>query len=106
MISDERAEKALRYLAESDERAADLFTEAERLEHLAKAAKDTVFLHETGTIPERQAKAGNHQDYKLAMDAYFVALSQYKAVANKRSTEELVVRAWQTVSSNRRQGNV
>jgi hypothetical protein len=106
MISDDRMQKALTYLAETDEEAAMLYANMERLDEMCKSVKDAIFLHETGTIPERQAKASNNQEYEDARHDYFRAVQAYKAVANKRSTEELVVRAWQTVSSNRRQGGI
>lgn len=107
MINDDRAQKALIYLAESDERAAALFTEMERAEERAKQIKDAMFLHSDGkNIEERKARASNSEEYQQAMSDYFAATRAYREVANKRSTEELVVRAWQTVSSNRRQGTM
>jgi hypothetical protein len=106
LITDDRAQKALVYLAETDEEAAILFAQMERLEEQCRQVKDAVFLHETGTIAERQAKATNQQEYQDSLHDYFRAVQAYKAVSNKRSTEELVVRAWQTVSSNRRQGQI
>lgn len=106
MISDDRAEKALRYLAESDEPAADLFVEMEKAEQRAKEIKDAMFLHSEGSIEKRKAEASGTAEYRKAMDEYYEAAKAYKAVANKRASEELIVRAWQTLAANRRQGGI
>ena len=105
-LSDDRMEKALRFLAESDEDAAALFVDMERAEIKAKRIKDELFLHEEGSIPERQAKAAQRGEYLAAMDGYYAAAQKFKHIANKRATEELVVRAWQTLAANRRQGQI
>ena len=106
MISEDRLQKALVYLAENDERAAELLTMAERLEFKAKVIRDTVFLHEDGTVAERSAKAGTHKDYTLAMDAYFTAVRESQHIKNKRSTENIVIDVWRSENSSRNKGNL
>ena len=106
MISDERMTKALTFLAETDEEAAVQFADMERAEEKAKQILAAMFLTMEGTIPTKEAKAKSSREYQDAMTEYFDAVETYRHTANKRTTEELVVRAWQTVSSNRRQGNV
>lgn len=106
MISDERMAEALSFLATTDEEAAELKTDAERAECGAKAARDAVFLYATGTVAERQAKAGDSAEYRGCMAEYFKKLQAAETIKNRRTTAELIVRAWQTVSSNRRQGGM
>jgi hypothetical protein len=104
MISDKRLEQALTYLSETDQEAAELTANVERIEFRAKAIKDAIFLHEEGTVADRAAKAGSHTDYNIAMSAYFAALQQAQAVKNKRQTEVIFVDVWRSMNANRRQG--
>lgn len=106
MINEERLMKALRYLSETDEPAAELLAMTERLEFKAKAMRDTVFLMEEGTVAERQAKAGSHVEYVKSMEAYFEALKESQHLKNKRGTESIVVDAWRSLNSARNKGNL
>jgi hypothetical protein len=98
--------QALSFLAETDEQAAELKTEAERQEFKARALKDCVFTRSEGTVAERQALAGNSVEYKSAMADYFEKLQAADTIKNRRTTAELIVRAWQSINANRRQGSV
>jgi hypothetical protein len=104
MINDERAEKALRYLAISDESCAAAKANQERMEYKAKAVRQQVFLIEEGTVAERQAKAEVDHDHQNALEEYFDAMKTYSAIANKRETERIVLDTWRTISANRRSG--
>jgi len=104
LISDERAEKALRYLAATDESCGAAKAHQERMEYKAKAMRQQVFLIEEGTVAERQAKAEVHHDYQNTLNEYFDAMKTYSAIANKRETERIVLDTWRTVQANRRSG--
>lgn len=106
MITDQEMHDALMFLASTDEESARLYVEMERAEHKAKQVKDAMFLYSTGTIPERQAKASNSDEYKAAQDEYFDASEESRKLNSQRTTKELLIRAWQTVAANRRQGNI
>lgn len=106
LINEERLQKALTYLATTDEPAADLRADAERAEFKAKAIKDAVFLAKAGTVAERQALAGASGEYCSAMDEYFDALKASDAMRNKRSTESIVVDCWRSLNSGRNKGNI
>lgn len=105
-ITDERAEKALRFLAETDAECGELRAETERAEFKAKAIKDAIFRHAEGTVAERTAHAGASDEYREAMDDYFACLSRYDAMKNKRGTEAIVLDTWRTIQANQRRGNV
>lgn len=106
MISDSRLEKALTFLAQSDQEAAELLTNVSRMEYKAKAVKEAVFLHSDGkTVREREAKAEASDEYQKGVQDYLEALEASNAVRNKRRTEELVVDVWRTLQANRRQGS-
>jgi hypothetical protein len=106
MIDEARLAKALTYLATTDEPCAELRTDMERAEFKAKAIKDVVFRHLSGSVADRQAEAGTAEEYTEAMDAYFDTMQKYEAMRNKRTTETIVVETWRSLNASRRQGNV
>ena len=98
--------EALDFLSDTDESAAELKTNAERAEFKARAVKDAMFKFAEGTVAERTAIAGDSQQYKDAMEDYYARSLLADKVKNRRQTAELVIRAWQTVAANRRQGTM
>lgn len=97
-----RANKALEYLTDTDELAANLKHEAEKAEHRYEANVDAFFLHEEGSIEQRKATARHSagQDY---LD-FLAAQREYDAVANKRRSEALVVEWCRSLYSAYKQG--
>lgn len=106
MVSEQRLEKAMVYLSETDEKAADLKADVDRSEYKAKTTKATTFLHMTGTVAEREAEALKANETQDAYRAHFQAIRDYQAVANKRELERLVVEVWRSENANRRVGNI
>ena len=104
MISDERAEKALRFLVDTDESCALAKAEVERAEFSYKRTKEAVFTFSSGTVAERQAEAIQHADTLAANDKLVEAIANYSKIANKRDTERIVMDTWRTIQANRRQG--
>lgn len=104
MISDERAEKALRFLVDTDESCALAKAEVERAEFVFKRTKEAVFTFSSGTVAERQAEAIQHADTLAANDKLVEAIAAYSKIANKRDTERIVMDTWRTIQANRRQG--
>ena len=105
-LNDDRVEKALVYLASTDEDHAGLGSEVKRLEEGVKQAKAHSFLVAEGTVAEREAKAIASVKYAEAIDAYTKAYVQFKNIDNKRNHEIRIIDIWRTLSSNRRQGNI
>ena len=106
-VSIDRMEKALVYLAETDELAATLKADTERMEYKAKAVKDAIFRRiQDGSVADRQAIAGASEEYAAAMEAYFTALARSEHVRNKRSTEAIVIECWRSINSSRNKGNL
>jgi hypothetical protein len=106
VINENRLERAMKYLAETDELAAALRAETDRSEFKAKQVKATVFLTSEGTVAEREARALIYESTTQAYDAHFKAIREYHAVANKRALEQLVVELWRSINANRRMGNI
>ena len=104
MISDERAEKALRYLVDTDETCAAAKADVERAEYAYKRTKEMVFIHAEGTVAERQATATMHAKSKEAHEHYVSTLALYGHIANKRETERIVLDMFRTLSANKRMG--
>lgn len=105
-LSDDRLQRALTYLAETDEPCAALKADAARTEWKAKAIRDAIYLRSDGAAATRQATAGASDAYATAMQAHFEALAKFEAMKNKRATETLVVEVWRSLNANRRTGNV
>ena len=104
MISEDRAEKALRFLVDTDEAAALAKAEMERAEFAYKRTREAVFTHSTGTVAERQASAMQHESTKDAHERFVQSIALYNKLNNKRDTERIVMDAWRTLQANRRQG--
>ena len=97
-------EKALAYLATTDEPCADLRADMERAEYKAKRTKAAIFQLSEGSVAERNAVAETSGDTQEAYEGYFKALRDFEAMKNKRSTEEIVIDTWRSLNANRRQG--
>lgn len=102
MISDDRAEAALNFLAETDEEAAELKANVERCEYKLKALKATVFSLSEGTVADRNATVEMSAEVQRAWNAHCDAIKAYNTVANKRTTQVLIAEVWRTCSANRR----
>ena len=106
MISKDRMEMSLKYLAETDEKCAQLKTLSEREKLKAKAIWGAVASRASGTVLEREASAENHEDYQSAMAAHFNALTEFEAMRNKRATESIVIDVWRSLNAARNKGQI
>jgi hypothetical protein len=104
LVPDERLEQALKKLASTDAEIAELHAQVERTEYRTKAVKDAVFLRSEGSVAERNAIAGTHPEYALAMENYFTALQAHEKLRNERSREVLIIDVWRSLSSARTKG--
>lgn len=106
MIDEDRLQKALTYLATTDEPCAALRADMERAEYKAKAVKSTVFKHSQGSVADRNAIAETAEETSAAWDQFFDLSYKYEAMKNKRATEVIVIETWRSLNSNRRMGQV
>jgi hypothetical protein len=106
MIPYSRVEKALQFLAETDEEAAELKADVERAAHFVKRAKSLVVLHTSGTGPIKQATAETDPTVEKASEEYFVAIKNNSAMINKRKLQELVIDVWRSINSARNKGQI
>lgn len=104
MITEDRLQKALTYLAETDEEVAELKGNVERQEYFKKRVRAAEFLSASGPVEERKAKAEVSKDVEDIEHDYTRALVAYEHIAAKRKTEALIVDVWRSMNANRRQG--
>ena len=101
-----RVERALTYLAETDELFAKAKADVERSKHKAKAVFAAMFARNMGTVKERECEAEMHPQYQEALEDHFKAVEEYEFLRNKRNLEELVIEVWRSVNSARNKGQI
>lgn len=104
LVSDERVEKAMVYLAETDLPAAQAKARAKSLEQFGKTVKAFGFLEANGTVAEREATALTTKEYQDYLSQYEAAVVESEQFANKRATEAGIREVWRSLQANRRQG--
>ena len=102
MISEERLEKAITYLAHTDEEAAKAKALSKKLEKIERIIRGEAFLKATGTVAEREAKAVTSQDFRDHVAYAENCWVDTELLDNKRHTEEVIVDVWRTMSANLR----
>lgn len=106
MITEERASKALRYLATTDEETAEAKVNVARCEYRCKLTRAAVVLESEGSVAAREAQAEVSERVQKAEEERFKALGVFEHLKAKRATEEWVMDLWRSLNANRRQGNV
>lgn len=106
LISEARLEKALSYLATTDEKFARLKTELARKSYLVDLARKKQFLLWTGNVEERKSQAEVSQDVQEAISAELDAMLAYETMRARRTTEALICDMWRTQEASRRAGGV
>ena len=102
MITEERLEKAMIYLAHTDEDAAKAKALCKKLEKMERIIRGEAFLRASGTVAEREAKAVTSEQYKEHVAYAENCWVDAELLDNKRHTEEVIVDVWRTMSANLR----
>lgn len=105
-LTDNRVAKALIELSSTDEAHAALAGEVKYRDAKLKQAEAHAYLKADGTIAERQAKAIISQEYDDALNEQLKAFVEFKTLDNQRNHEIRITEIWQTLSANRRKGNL
>ena len=107
MISKERLQEALTYLAETDEQCASYRADHAGAEFVAKSVKNTVFKSlDKGSVADRTAEAESSREYVEAKEEEFDAFFLYEAMKNKRATESIVIDTWRSLNAGRNKGQI
>lgn len=100
-----RAERAVNYLAETDEPAARAKALYEGLDRQTKTFEGQAFLASTGsTVAEREANARVNQTYQAHLKEVANAQIDWEIYRNRRNTAEMLIEYWRSLNANRRQG--
>lgn len=103
---EKQVEKALNYLAESEEAYARAVGRKERVDAELKVARDSAFLGADGTVAERQATAGTCVAYLQALAVVEEAYVDVELLKAKRQRALVTLEVWRSLNSNRRAGIV
>lgn len=103
---EKQIEKALMYLAESEEAYARAIAKREAAEAAAKVAREVGFLEAEGTVAERAARAVTAPAYALALSEIETAVFDAELLKAKRQRALVTLEVWRSLNSNRRAGIV
>jgi len=103
-ITQLQVERAINYLAQTDDIYGELVGRCKALEYRIKVARSQAFLDATGTIAERDSIAQTSQEYKDKIDEYENAVMEKEIIAAKRKRAELTCDVWRSINAARRQG--
>ena len=106
MIDTKDVERALKYLADTDEAHAKAKALVKALEHGFKTIKAEEYLNAQGTNGEREQKAYASTAYKEVTNRYAQAVVDFELMENKRERAVLTVDLYRTLSANQRKGNI
>jgi len=103
-VTQAQMEKALNYLAMTDEDYGELVGRCKGIEHRLKGTKAALFLEAVGNNMERESKALIHVDYQNLVDRYENLQVDKEIMSAKRRRAELTIEVWRSLNANRRQG--
>lgn len=106
IVSDDRCQKALKYLASTDEDAARAKAHLEGLQEQRKTVKAMMFMQAEGAQQTREQQAYNSDEYKQHIEKIENAVLDFETLKQKRLTEALIIEVWRSCNSNRRTGNI
>ena len=102
IVSEEKLEKALNFLSDSDDEFAEAKANMLRAEIRVDRAKARVFVTETGSVEERKAKARISEAVTGQEDDYIAAIQAYERLKAWRQRAEIVIDVYRTLEASRR----
>lgn len=106
IITDEKVQKAVSYLAQTDEDCARAKVLFEGLKDQLKTIEGEEYLKADGTQTERTSKARISTNYQNMNIKIQDAHAEYEIMRNKRLTAEKIIDMWRTEQANTRRGNI
>jgi len=103
---EKQVEKALMYLAESEEAYARAIAKREAAEAAAKVAREVGFLEAEGTVAERTAQATTCRAYRQSLSEIETAVFDAELLKAKRQRAMLVIEVFRTLEASRRRGTI
>lgn len=102
MITQDKMESAMEYLAQTDHDYANEKAQVERSEILRKRIRARIFLTSTGTVAERQAQAEINEEAEQADADYCKTIAAFETLKARRQRAELVIEVWRSLEASRR----
>jgi len=108
MITEDRLEKALAYLARTDEESATAHANVKYLDRLLKRKKALHITHnsEVKSISAKEQAFYASDIYKDAVDELFRTEVKASTLENKRDKEGLIIDLFRTLEASRRKHNI
>ena len=108
MITEQRLEKALAFLSETDESNAEANANVKYLDRLLKRKKA---LHITGNTEAKSISAKEQayyasKTYEDAVEELFQAEIEATTIENKRDKEGIIIDLFRTLEASRRKNNI
>ncbi len=108
LITEDRLQKSLTYIAETDEQHATAKALMKGLEKQEKTVKAKLFIEANGKggVAEREAIVYASPEYKEWIGKYEDSIVDYEILNNKRLREILIIDVWRSLNSSRNKGNI
>ncbi len=106
-ISEERMERALDFLAQTDSEYAERVGAVMRYEFMLEAAEALAFKASDATSAEaRKQDAKISEPVRKAQEDLIQATVERERVKAQRKRAEITIETWRSLNANRRQGNI
>lgn len=106
MISENKVEEALSFLAKNANLIGQLRGQKAYLEHRIKIERSQRFLDADGTVGERESWAWTDPTVRELCIEYRDCVSELETLLTKCKAGELVIEVWRSQSANQRRANV
>lgn len=106
MISEDRMETALNFLATTDSEYAQWCGQVMRSEFMLEAAESTAYAMLDGSVEDRKKAAKLAEPVKKAQEDHVQAVVARETLRAQRKRAELTIEVWRSMNANRRAGNV
>lgn len=105
-VTQENAEAALHYLAETDVAYAEAKAQVERTTILCKRVRARITHGATGSVEHKKAEAEISLEAGEADDAYIESVREFETLRAKRQRAELTIDVWRSINSAMKRGNI
>lgn len=103
-LTEDRVDRAMHTLAETDAEVADAKVAVMRSEMKAKSIEALIYTALTGSIEDRKQSVRLDPRFEQAWEDHFKAVALHERLKNFREREVLVVELYRSVLSARKQG--
>jgi hypothetical protein len=103
-LTEDRVDRAMHTLAETDAEVADSKVAVMRSEMKAKSIEALIYASLTGSIEDRKQAVRLDQRFEKAWEDHFTAVAHHEKLKNFREREVLVIELYRSVLSARKAG--